>query len=262
MHCSISPQNPLKILNNLLDTLYESEQQSQKVVILTHIPLSDYTAQTVLVRFLRLVLERFKDTITTSLSAHTHNDEFTFYKDSQGKNYLLEFISPSLTTYTDKNPGYRVYNFSNRGEVLDYQQYNFNIDVYNIFASQGNFTFEFDLSYSFLEEYELPTLKSPIASSKNESIDELEDKVLNQDKFSKIYLKHYLTTFTNPKDYTAMSSKLVEAKCRTKDKVDLTTNCITQNGGNYISYIGTYLYRYFFERQKWIIKGKHNPFLD
>ena len=90
----------------------------------------------------------------------------------------------------------------------------------------------------------------------------MEDKILNQSKYSKIYLKNYLTEYTLSENSIENTSKMIEAKCRTKDQVDLATSCITENGGNYISYIGTYLFRYAFERQKWIIKGNQNPFLD
>jgi sphingomyelin phosphodiesterase len=155
MHASISPTNPLNILKNLAKNIYDSEVNGEKVVILTHIALGDYTAQTVFVKFFRVLLERFKDTITTSLAAHTHKDQFKFYKNDVGENFMIEYISPSLTTYADLNPGYRIYKFSGDGEVLDYDQYRFNIDVMNILAQQGNYTFNFDLSYSLLDAYEM-----------------------------------------------------------------------------------------------------------
>lgn len=155
MHCTLNPANPLNILTNLMDTLYESEKRGEAVVMLTHISLADYTSQTVLVRFLNLIIERFQDTLKTSLTAHSHKDQLKFFKDQKGENIMVEYFSPSLTTYTDRNPEYRVYHFSGSGEVKDYDQYKFNLDVMNIFADQGNLVFDYDHSYSLLSEYEV-----------------------------------------------------------------------------------------------------------
>ena len=155
MHASGSPVNPLRIMNNLADTLFESEKKGERVVFLTHISLADYTAQTVFVKFLRVLLQRFRDTISTSLAAPTHKDQFKFYKDEDDQNFLVEFISPSLTTYSGINPQYRVYTFSGNGEVKDYDQFKLNIDVMNMLATQDNFVFEFDLSYSLKRDYEI-----------------------------------------------------------------------------------------------------------
>lgn len=155
MHCSKSPVNPLNILKNLMETLYDSEQKGESVVLLTHISLADYTSQTVLAKFLKLIVERFQDTLKTSLTAHSHNDQFKFFKDQQGNNVMVEYFSPSLTTYTNRNPQYRVYQFSGSGEVQNYDQYKFNLDVMNVFARQGNFVFEFEHSYSLLNEYQI-----------------------------------------------------------------------------------------------------------
>ena len=93
-------------------------------------------------------------------------------------------------------------------------------------------------------------------------IDELEDKVLNQPKFSRIYLKNYLSVYVLSSDYSTVVSKMIEAKCRTKDQVELIMDCLHKNGGNYISYLGTVLYRFFFEEKTWVIPGDHNPFLE
>ena len=156
-HASLDPTNPLNILINLSEDLYESEKNGQKVVILTHIPLADSTSQTTFVKYLRLLLQRFKDTIACSLSAHTHNDQVKFYKDKDGSNMFLEYTSPSLTTYSTINPSYREYLMAANGEIKNYSQYTMNIDVMNLYAEQKDFRFWFDLSYNFSDEYDIQT---------------------------------------------------------------------------------------------------------
>ena len=93
-------------------------------------------------------------------------------------------------------------------------------------------------------------------------MDELEDKILNQPDFSKKYLKHYLSAYTLPEDYSSLGSQMIEAKCRTKNQVDLVVDCFIENGGNTVSYIPTILYRFFFEQSKWVVPGNKNPFVD
>lgn len=149
--------NPLNILINLSKSLYESENLGQKVVLLTHIPLADESSQTALIKYLKVVLERFSETIACSLSSHTHNDQIKFYKNKQNENMFAEFISPSLTTYTNMNPSYRMYKMAATGEVKDYSQYSLNIDVLNVYAEQNDFRFWFDLTYNLVEEYNIQT---------------------------------------------------------------------------------------------------------
>ena len=156
-HAVASPTNPLHILNNIAQTLYESENNKEKVIILTHIPIADDSSQTVFARFFKILMERFKDTLSCSLSAHTHNDQLKFYRGEDKKHMMMEFISPSLTTFGGINPSFRVYEFSGVGEFRNYVQFRFNIDVMNIYAEQGDFRFDFEQNYSFVEEYQIET---------------------------------------------------------------------------------------------------------
>lgn len=154
-HAVLHPENPMNILNKLSHSLYESEKIGEKVILLTHIPFADNSSQTVFARFVKALFTRFKDIISCTLAAHTHNDQMKFYKDETGQNTMIEFISPSLTTFSNRNPSYRIYKFSNSGEFMDYTQYRFNIDVMNVHALQGNLKFTFDRVYSLVEEYDI-----------------------------------------------------------------------------------------------------------
>ena len=156
-HASLKPANPMRILNKLSESLYESEQKGEKVILLTHIPFADDSSQTVFARFIKVLFGRFRHIISCSLAAHTHTDQMKFYKDDQGQNTMVEFISPSLTTYNDINPSYRIYQFSDSGGFMDYTQYRFNIDVMNVYALEGDLRFYFDRVYSLLDEYQIQT---------------------------------------------------------------------------------------------------------
>ena len=154
-HSVAHDTNPKGLLQPLAEEFYDSEKKGQKVIIVTHIPFADESAKTQFPRFVKVLFERFADTISASFAAHTHNDHFKFYKNLKGENMFVEYISPSLTTFQNLNPSYRVYEISPEGEVENYEQYRMNMDVMNVYASQDNFKLEFDLVYDLLTQYEL-----------------------------------------------------------------------------------------------------------
>jgi hypothetical protein len=141
-------------LNKLAADLFESEKKSQRVIVISHIALSDYFAVDEINQCLLFILERFRNIIITFLSGHTHNDQIRFIRDSNGEIFQTNFISPSLTTFSSYNPSFRVYDFQN-GVLNDYTQYKFDIDLYNAKADQGDFDFKYDVAYRFKEEYKI-----------------------------------------------------------------------------------------------------------
>ena len=53
------------------------------------------------------ILLRFKDTIQTTISAHTHKDSLTFIRDDNFNIFHINYVVPSLTT--GGNPSYRIF---------------------------------------------------------------------------------------------------------------------------------------------------------
>ena len=53
---------------------------------------------------------RYANTIAAQFFGHTHFDHFELYYDPESKKPIsVGYISPSVTTFTGLNPGYRVY---------------------------------------------------------------------------------------------------------------------------------------------------------
>lgn len=78
-----------------------------QAILITHIPyyecIHPYGVR------LRALFERYQNVIRVSLSGHTHNEEFEVIRSmTDQKNIGLNFIAASLTSYTDKNPGFTV----------------------------------------------------------------------------------------------------------------------------------------------------------
>lgn len=70
----------------------------------------------------------------------------------------LMWIAPSLTTFMNLVPSYRVFlALKESHDLVDYHQYRLNdLEKYN--QLRQNASFAFDKQYSFLEEYDLPDL--------------------------------------------------------------------------------------------------------
>ena len=57
------------------------------------------------------IINRFESTVMAQFFAHTHNDEIKIFYDTQDPSRAtsLAYIGPSVTTYPQLNPGYKVY---------------------------------------------------------------------------------------------------------------------------------------------------------
>ena len=72
--------------------------------------------------------ERYSYTIRGQFYGHSHTDHIGFFSDyhnySRINNYF--FIAPSLTTYSNKHPEYRIMTIDyDTLQVLDYDQYRY-----------------------------------------------------------------------------------------------------------------------------------------
>lgn len=61
---------------------------------------------------------RFSSTITATFNGHTHNDEMIVYFDESDKESIgVAYNGGSLTTYSDLNPNYRIYDIDSSNFV-------------------------------------------------------------------------------------------------------------------------------------------------
>lgn len=76
---------------------------------------------------------RYESTITAQFFGHTHYDEFQLFYDiaDLGRALSIAYIGPSVTPYSELNPGYRIYyvdgdhpkttRVSNSKEIFNYR---------------------------------------------------------------------------------------------------------------------------------------------
>jgi hypothetical protein len=252
-YASQDSTNPMNFIYNLGDALYHAEQNNKKVIFLSHISFSDETGMTTLSKFIKLLFQRFANIIEISLAAHTHNDTISFYTDTNKQPMFLELTSPGLTTYTNLFPSFRIYEMNAQGNIFDYVQWRMNIDVLNVYASQEDFRFYFDVKYRFSEEYKVDLA----AEDRKKELLLLYERLTREASFLKKYTMNYLTLYKLDLDNGVLENKMQEVKCLMLDQPDLIERCAYVNGGNYLDYFGIVAYRWVFERSLWFYLDKN-----
>jgi len=206
-----------EFLYKLAGDLYASELKGQKVIVVSHIPITDYFSIGEVNSGLITLLERFKDSVIGVFSGHTHTDQLRFIRDSQNDVFMVNYLSPSLTTFVSYNPSFRVYEFAD-GLLSDYVQYKFNIDYYNDKADAGDFDFKYDIAYRFTDEYEL----------KGASLSEI------RELFERLRAKDFLTIHKYAKNYyclndsTTVGDRLEVPLCELSDDLNEIMGCMNQ----------------------------------
>ncbi|TKS82953.1 Sphingomyelin phosphodiesterase [Collichthys lucidus] len=132
----VNSTDPANQLQWLVHILQASEDKGEKVHIIGHIPpglcLSSWSWN------YYHIVNRYESTIAGQFFGHTHLDEFQMFYDEETMSRPLgvAFIAPSVTTYINLNPGYRVYymdgNYKGSSRlVLDHETYILNLTEVN-----------------------------------------------------------------------------------------------------------------------------------
>ncbi|XP_056103735.1 sphingomyelin phosphodiesterase [Rhinichthys klamathensis goyatoka] len=159
----VNSTDPADQLQWLIHILQESENKGEKVHIIGHIPpglcLSSWSWN------YYHIVNRYESTITGQFFGHTHVDEFQMFYDEETMTRPLSvaFIAPSVTTYVNLNPGYRVYyvdgNYPGSSRmVLDHETFILNLTLANKRPSKPYPSPSWTLLYRASEAYGLSTL--------------------------------------------------------------------------------------------------------
>jgi len=140
-----------------LDELTKAEAANEKVWIIGHIPctatssvIDDYCLQ------YTAIVNRFNDTVTGQFFGHTHTDEFVIFYNNNSNPTSVQFIAPSVTTFTNINPSFRIFEYdTSTYELLDLYQYHTNLTQANINNSPT-----WTLTYQATKEYRIPDLSA------------------------------------------------------------------------------------------------------
>jgi len=108
----IGAEDPASGLTWLSRVLQNAENNNEKVHIMSHIPPGNSDCWTTFSREYTKLTNRYESTIAAQFFGHTHNEELKIFYDGEGPSARptnVAFIGGSLTTYSDTNPGYRIY---------------------------------------------------------------------------------------------------------------------------------------------------------
>lgn len=131
----LNATDPTEQLAWLSGVLAKAKASNEIVFIIGHIPFNDvgclykYSSQ-----YERLI-RQYAPIIKTQLFGHTHDDSFylTYSEDNSASDPVsVAYVAPSVTTYTDLNPSYRIYEYNRTdGTILNYQQYYTDLELTN-----------------------------------------------------------------------------------------------------------------------------------
>ncbi|XP_039599986.1 sphingomyelin phosphodiesterase [Polypterus senegalus] len=155
----VNDTDPAGQLQWLIGVLQQSEMKGEKVHIIGHIP-PGLCLKTWSWNYYKIV-NRFESTIASQFFGHTHLDEFQMFYDEETltRPVSVAFIAPSVTTFINLNPGYRVYEIDgdypgSSRIVVDHETYILNLTEANMEST----SIHWKRLYNARENYELKTL--------------------------------------------------------------------------------------------------------
>lgn len=136
----------------LWNELSQAEKNNELVYIISHIVPGKSLTEWAL--HFGALADRYQHIIRGQFFGHSHSDKFMVQKELfSSKPIDIQFISPSVTTYTGVNPSYRLFEVDSESlQVTNYHQYRLNLTHANL---NSNSEPEFELVYDFLTEYGL-----------------------------------------------------------------------------------------------------------
>eukprot|EP01137_Pigoraptor_chileana_P007391 Opistho-2@52926 len=107
----INQTDPAGELQWLINTLQAAEDKGELVYIIGHIPpgsgacVDDWSFN------YNIIVDRYESTILSQFFGHEHDDEFELSYDvaTNSRPTSMYFAAPSITPYTNMNPGFRMY---------------------------------------------------------------------------------------------------------------------------------------------------------
>lgn len=142
-------------------------------------------------------MERYQHIVRFGLQGHTHSEDFHVTRSIEdNKNIGLNFVTGSLTTYQNSNPGFTVVEIDEEFMVpINFKTYILNITRANL---EGKATWE--LVHDYLQEYDIPDV-SP------DSLFGLASRFLTDDKVYEKYIYNRGKRYAFPKSAPTEAQK-------------------------------------------------------
>ena len=148
--------DPGKQIEWLQSQLSSAESSGELVYIIGHIPIGDSDCLSQWGYRYKVLMDRYQYIVRGQFFGHTHNDHIKINRGFfSGEPISVQWITPSMTTYTGLNPSFRQYEADpNTWFPTNYHQYRLNLTNANLNQGPPQW-FE---AYDFLSEYSLPNM--------------------------------------------------------------------------------------------------------
>ncbi|GIY49238.1 sphingomyelin phosphodiesterase [Caerostris darwini] len=152
----VNSTDPTGQLAWLVAQLQMAEDKGEKVHIIGHIPPGEPDCLGMWSSNYYKIINRYESTVTAQFFGHTHSDEYEIFYDKSGpkpRPTNIVYIGPSVTTYDNFNPGYRIYtvdaNYPQASRVvIDHETYFANLTEANL-KMELNWQFEYSAKKAF-----------------------------------------------------------------------------------------------------------------
>lgn len=135
-------------------TLASAFAAGEKVIIAAHIPMGRWDTLNWWAEAYHNIVSPFASIIVGQFTGHVHADSFEVMRDYETRSIPVStvYIAPSVTTFWDVNPSFRVYELdADSWHVANYVQYHLNITRAN---DEGYPTWE--VYYDAQSAYDIP----------------------------------------------------------------------------------------------------------
>lgn len=156
LQISKNSTDPLGQLNWLYLQLLEAEKNNEKVFIFGHISPGDVDSLGIWGQHFNVLMDRFEYTVAGQFYGHSHMDQIHINRGVYSKKPTsIQWVAPSLTTYTNNNPAFRVFEADlNSNRLIEIYQYKMNLLKSNKVKEKP----VWELVYKFKELYGVPNI--------------------------------------------------------------------------------------------------------
>ncbi|KRX09475.1 Saposin-like protein [Pseudocohnilembus persalinus] len=152
-----NPTDPANMLQYLREALYKAEEEGYGVYLFYHVPSNGGCYNNYATVFSALV-DRFSYTIRGQFSAHTHADELDIFYDKDGEAVNINWVAPSFTTFSNRNPSFRVFEADSETlQIVNVHQYRLDLNYWNHFTD-SNTQLLWENAYDMVSEYKLENI--------------------------------------------------------------------------------------------------------
>ncbi|KAK6619763.1 hypothetical protein RUM43_012528 [Polyplax serrata] len=156
----LNSTDPADMLKWFITELDKAERENVKVHVIGHIPPGSVDCLKIWGNNFYDIISRYENTVTAQFYGHTHTDEIDIYYDSETKQRPVSvgYIGPSVTTFVDGNPAYRIYTIDGDHKDSSYDVVDFEGWIMDLEKSNRDEVAHWKKLYSAKESYGLSSL--------------------------------------------------------------------------------------------------------